>query len=92
MIVQKISEQWLAGLPSAEREGFKKEVLSSKKVLDKLKEMLYNIGEGKRESVLHDYDSPSWAFKQAHINGEVAMIKAVIELISITEREDSPKI
>lgn len=84
----KISEAWLRGLQDENRESFKKEVISSKKVLDKLVEILYNMEEGKREVSLPDYDNPSWSHKQAHLNGELAAIRKVIELITIKERAD----
>ena len=32
-----------------------------------------------------DYDSPSWSHKQAHINGEIAALKKVINLLTIKE-------
>lgn len=88
----KIKEVFLGNLKGAERDKFRQEVINSKNVLDKLSEILYNIQESKRDSVLVDYDTPSWSHKQAHLNGEVAMLKKVIELITMREREDLPTI
>ena len=85
----RIPEHWLVGAKtSAERDQIKSLVLSSTILLDKLREILYNIEVSKRGSVLGDYDTPSWAYKQAHLNGELAMLKKITDLATITERED----
>lgn len=83
-----INEAWLRGLKPQEREEMKLLVLSSEKVLDKLRKILYNIEVKKDEVKLEDYDNPSWSHKQAHLNGEKAMLRKVIELLTISERDD----
>jgi hypothetical protein len=88
----KINEQWLRGLDGPERDEMKNLVINNTKLLDKLTEILYNIQVKKEDTVLEDYDSPSWSHKQAHINGEIAAIKRVLEIISINERADRPNI
>lgn len=88
--MKKINEVWLKGLVGPEREKMKEEVLSSENLLDKLSKILYNIQEKKQTSVLADYDTPSWSHKQAHLNGEAAGIRKVLEIISIHERDDNP--
>ena len=51
-----------------EQEKYKKSVLGSKIVLDKAKVICYNkIRVGER-SKLTDYDSPSWAYRQADLD------------------------
>ncbi len=87
---QKINEQLLSGLRGPEREKMKNIVLENTILLDKLKQILYNMQEGKRSTVLVDYDTPSWSHKQAHLNGELAAFQKVIELLTITERDDHP--
>lgn len=88
----KINELWLRGLKGEDREKMKKNVLDSTILLDKLKEILYNMQEGKREVVIGDYDNPSWSHKQAHLNGETAALQKVISLLTIAERDDHPTI
>lgn len=88
----KINESWLRGLSGQEREEMKQLVLNSEKVLDKLDKMLYNMQVKKSETVLTDYDTPSWSHKQAHLNGELAALKRVRDLVTITERDDQPTI
>lgn len=88
----KVSEMWFIGVPPAEREAIKNLVLSSPILLDKLQKILYNIQESKEATVLGDYDSPSWSHKQAHLNGQNDMIRKMLKLVTITEREDQPTI
>lgn len=87
----RIPEHWLVGSKTEEeRNQVKQLVMSNTILLDKLCKILYNMEEGKQGSVLGDYDTPSWAYKQAHINGERAMLKKIIDLVTIKEREDHP--
>lgn len=88
----KINELWLRGLKGEDREKMKKVVLDSTILLDKLKEILYNMQEGKKDTVVSDYDTPSWSHKQAHLNGETAALQKVIGLLTIAERDDPPTI
>jgi hypothetical protein len=85
-----VNEQLLSGLRGEKREEMKNIVLQNTILLDKLREILYNMQEGRSSSVVTDYDSPSWSHKQAHLNGEVAALKKVIELLTVTERDDHP--
>jgi hypothetical protein len=83
-----VNTQLLAGISGEELDKFKKEVYNSKNVLDKCIQILYNIKESKGEVRELDYDTPSWAFKQAHLNGEMEGLQKAIELLTVTERED----
>lgn len=74
--------KWFQDLPKPEQDRFKQEVLNSKKVLDKLKELCYNL---RVESKSTDYDSPSWAFKQADQNGYNRALDDVIKILTIKE-------
>lgn len=89
-MVYKVNQFWLAGLNDEEREKMTNLVVSNTILLDKLRKMLYNMKEGKENTVLSDYDVPSWSHKQAHLNGEQAAITKIIDLIAVTEREDPP--
>jgi len=75
--------EWFGNLKGEERENFKLSILSSKIVLDKLQEIVYNMYR-KEESISDsDYDSPSWSHKQAHTNGKRQALKQILDLISI---------
>ena len=80
-----VKTPWLQGLPQSEVEKFKKSILSSKIVLDKVIEMCYN----KRNEIdkqTYDYDIPSWSHKQAHNNGYKQALDDLIDLLTIIER------
>lgn len=76
---------WFRQLPKAEQEERKRFIQSNKKVLDLLDEILYNISIEESKSSKEDYDSPSWAYRQAHKNGELAMIDKIRKIIQIKE-------
>lgn len=83
----KINTQWLQGLSEKEAETFKKSVLGSKIVLDKLVEICYNIGSNDKKMREKDYDCPSWSHKQAHLNGKAEMLEQIISIISLPEEQ-----
>ena len=75
--------EWFGSMKGEERENFKLSILSSKIVLDKLQEIVYNMYK-KEESISDiDYDSPSWSHKQAHTNGKRHALKQILDLITI---------
>lgn len=63
-----------------EKEARKKELLSYRTAFQALNEILEE-----EESSAPDYDSPSWAFKQADRNGYNRAIRLVRKLIDIKE-------
>lgn len=52
-----------------EKEDFKKLVNSASPVLRRLDEVIDEFVEMAQMTTGADYDCPSWAFKQAHLNG-----------------------
>ena len=58
---------WFMDLPKDQQDGFKRQVTSAKDVLEKLEEILKS--KMKEVVLSEDYDSPSWAYKQADRNG-----------------------
>lgn len=77
--------QWFSNLSKSEQEEFKKLVLGSQKVLDRLHEICYNTiknGELTKES---DYDSPSWHFKQADKNGYLRAYREIMKLCELKQ-------
>lgn len=74
---------WFNHLPKDQQEGFKKQVLSARDVLERLDQILQ---EKKTEVVLStDYDNPSWAYKQADRNGYDRALTEVINLINMKD-------
>ncbi len=75
--------QWLEGTKGEERRLLKEYVLGSKKLLDILSKMLYNMYKDADEVSLKDYDSPSWSERQAHLNGKKEVIRDLIALCNL---------
>lgn len=75
--------KWFSSLPKSEQEDFKKLVLGSKKVLDKLHEICYNTIQNEVKTQEADYDSPSWAFKQADRNGYIRAYRELLALVDL---------
>jgi hypothetical protein len=64
-----------------EKEAVKQSILSQRETLDRLKEILEPM---LKDTVLSaDYDSPSWAYKQADRIGFNRALTTVLELINL---------
>lgn len=74
---------WFMDLPKDEQEGFKKEVKSAKNVLEKLEQIVQK--KIKEIVVLDDYDSPSWAYKQADRNGYNRALTEIINILHLDQ-------
>lgn len=84
-MAHKLKTQWFQDLPKSEQENFKQLVLSSEKVLDKLRKIVYNMSIDEEKVKTIDYDSPSWSHKQAHHNGKSEAYREIMELLEIKE-------
>lgn len=70
---------WFMDLPKDEQEGFKRQISSSKDVLEKLEKI---INDKIKDVVLvDDYDNPSWAYKQADRNGYNRALTEVLNIL-----------
>ncbi len=78
---------WYSNLPKSEQEEFKKLVLGSRKVLDRLHEICYNTIQNGVVSSKTDYDSPSWAYLQADQNGYLRAYKEILQLVTLDKRQ-----
>jgi hypothetical protein len=83
-----VNSAWLEGLNGEERDKMREYVLANKNLLDKLKEILYNMNRRTEEVVLSSYDNPNWSHKQAHFNGQADIVRKLISICTISERED----
>lgn len=66
---------------------FKKEIQGSKVVLKRLTDLLNEMEEDLNRSELSakNYDTPNWAPKQAHVNGQKAQIRTIKFLINLDQ-------
>ncbi len=70
---------WFMDLPKDQQEDFKKQVSSSKDVLEKLESILKT--KIKEVTLSEDYDNPSWAYKQADRNGYNRALTEVLNIL-----------
>jgi hypothetical protein len=89
-MAKRVNTAWTQGLSPDEKLKVEGAVLTDTILLDRLSKILYNMQEKRETTVLGDYDSPSWSHKQAHINGQLDVIKQLQEILSIQERADQP--
>lgn len=81
----RIKAPWFQDLNSKEKEDFTNTLLSSEKVLDKLRKIVYNMCINEEKVKTIDYDSPSWSHKQAHMNGKLEAYRTVLDLLTFKE-------
>lgn len=72
-----------------EKAQFEKNLRNSKWILDKLDEILLSMETSLRRSEISpaSYDSPNWAYRQAHSNGFLQSITSVRRLINLDQRD-----
>ncbi len=74
--------RWLKSFTPDQYEDRKKKVASYKNAFADLKELL----EKEMEDIpAPDYNNPSWAYKQADINGANRKLKEIIKLITLND-------
>lgn len=79
--------EWTKNLRTpAEKELFEKEFYSAKNVLDRLEEILYNYLR-ESDTIVDNYDSASWAYKAADVNGQRKAFKRIISLIKAKDQD-----
>lgn len=79
--------RWFSHLPNKNsQEEFKKLVLSSQKVLDRLKDICYNTIQDGVKTHETDYESPSWAYRQADQNGYRRAYQEIYDLLTLDKR------
>lgn len=72
---------WFKGLSKDQKEKRKQFLLANQEVLDMLAEVL----ENDFQEYEPDYQSPSWAYEQADVNGHNRAVRRVLNLISLTK-------
>lgn len=78
--------KWYSHLKNKqEQDEFKKYIINSGKVLDRIHDLCYNMIKDSENVSSTDYDSPSWAFKQADRNGYLRAYQEMIDLVKINK-------
>lgn len=80
----KVKTVWIQDLKTeTERKEFAEFVLSSKKVLDKLKEICYNNIKSGEKVTEKDFETPNWDYKAAFRAGKSAALREIIEILTV---------
>lgn len=87
--MKNFTSAWFVGSDVSEKESLKEILQRDEILLDKLREMVYNMIREVETVHTSDYDTPSWSHKQAHNNGMAQMGRKIIELITPKERPDN---
>jgi hypothetical protein len=78
--------RWYQHRPKSEQEEIKNIVVNSQKLLDILQEVCYNTIQNGVKTQEADYDCPSWAFKQADLNGYLRAYNEILQLSNLDKR------
>lgn len=79
--------KWFNGCKTqAERDKRTQIVKESEIILDILAKICYNSTSEQEKITVGDYESPSWAYKQADRNG---YLRAYQEIIKLCEQKDN---
>lgn len=72
-----------------EKERFKKHILSSKAVLERLQEIMNNIEDDYERTELNSkiYDLPNWDYRQADMNGGRRMKRTISRIINLDQQD-----
>ncbi len=72
-----------------EKERFKKHILSSKAVLERLQELIDKIEDDYNSTELNVkiYDLPNWDYRQADMNGGRRALKTISKLINLDQQD-----
>ena len=79
--------RWFRDIPAEEVENLKIQLANHKKTLDNLRKIVYNMVSKAEDVRLEDYESPSWAHKQAHRNGFVEALNSIGRLVTLDKEE-----
>lgn len=84
------SLEWTSHIKDpVKKKEFEDLLFNSTTILNRLSDVLRSKGLSlaRVEGNMEEYDNPSWAFKQAHVNGRKQELKTVLQLITFDRGE-----
>ena len=79
---------WTKGLKDKDKQQFISEVLASQSFIGRFLDRLEkDLEASKKSQVVRDYDTPSWALKQADFIGEQRAYIKIIDLLNNLKSE-----
>lgn len=73
-------EIWFRGLKGKDKEEFQ-QLLQYSPLREKAVEIVEGLLSEVERVNRKDYDNPAWAYRQAHLNGEVLAYQKVLEIL-----------
>jgi hypothetical protein len=87
-----LSSVWFQGCKTDEdKDKIKALLLNDHFVLDKLSKIVYNMVIKNTKATKQDYTDASWAFKQAHVNGELDALRKILSIIDVLNEHEEHK-
>ena len=84
--MQKLDIKWTSHIREEnKKEDFEKYVRNCKTVLERLFDILDEEEKSLLKVKVVDYESPSWAFRQAHLNGKMELLRQIKSILSFTK-------
>lgn len=82
--MSKLSVEWFAGIKPEDKQKFEDTLRNSIVIVRQLNLLLDRWEDELKiaESKLADYETPAWAYKQAHRNGDRSRIRKLRDLLS----------
>lgn len=81
-----MQSKWFSHLSDKQQvEEFKARIRAAAPVLERLNEIMSAKSESHTSVSTSDYDSPSWAYKQAHSNGYCEALRELTKYLDTTE-------
>lgn len=80
---------WTKHLKDSEKDHFQRSILSSKPVLDRLKDLMKEIeaDQSRIERDIRIYESPNWDYKMAHLNGFKDCLNKINKIITLDQED-----
>lgn len=85
--MSNLNTRWTKGLQGEKKDNLEKLVRNSHIVLSRLKDILEEDLESFQKVGETDYESPGWAYLQAHMNGKQDYARQVLRLLAFLERK-----
>lgn len=86
-MAQNLNLRWVKGVSKDRVEGLEKIIRNSHIVLSRLKEIIEEDLKDLNKHTEADYESSSWAYKQAHENGKREYARQMLSLLNFLERK-----
>lgn len=84
-MTNKVKLMWVSHIKDKdEKEAFRSRLIAQQDIWERLEQIVMQKLEANSEDI-KDYDCPSWAYRQAHVNGYREAYLEMLDLLPLTE-------